>query len=192
MQRAFPYNLYELDVKFSFCDVVWRTLTQGHIQFLLWVRTWDWVRSHVKRIEINAKKSFKKGTFILIGRDVFVALTVVVAKSPYIYSWMWQFHFGSLQTWKSMIRIFWTNWLTSKTLQNLQGIGFTLDFGFKIYGDFTKSAPFNSDSRPHFLKNDKTNPITKLAGFLINPEKLYVALLYYRWLTHSKFPHSVI
>ena len=37
--------------------------------------------------EINAKKlkQQKKRAFILIARDVFVAITVVVAKAPYIY-----------------------------------------------------------------------------------------------------------
>ena len=37
--------------------------------------------------EINAKKlkQKKKRAFILIARDVFLAITVVVAKAPYIY-----------------------------------------------------------------------------------------------------------
>jgi len=31
---------------------------------------------------------------------------------------------------------------TLQNIANLQDIGFTLDFGFKIYRDLTKSAPF--------------------------------------------------
>ena len=31
---------------------------------------------------------------------------------------------------------------TLQNIANLQGIGFTLDFGFKIYRDLTESAPF--------------------------------------------------
>ena len=32
---------------------------------------------------------------------------------------------------------------TLQNIANLQGIGFTLDFGFKIYRDLTKLAPFS-------------------------------------------------
>ena len=41
------------------------------------------------------------------------------------------------------IRISWTNCMfTLQNIANLQGNGFTLDFGFKIYRDLTKSAHF--------------------------------------------------
>ena len=39
---------------------------------------------------------------------------------------------------------------TLQNIANLQGIGFTLDFGLKIYEDLSKSASFNSDSSAAF------------------------------------------
>ena len=43
-------------------------------------------------------------------------------------------------------------------MANLQDIRFTLDFGFKIYRD-----TFSIRYYPlHLIKNDKTNPVTKL------------------------------
>ena len=39
----------------------------------------------LKEINVKKLKQKKKRAFILIARDVFVAITVVVAKAPYIY-----------------------------------------------------------------------------------------------------------
>ena len=111
----------------SVCEVVWRTWTQGQIQFILWVRTCNWVRSPRLRREVhlslpykdnwNKRQKVKKGPFILIARDVFLALAVVVAKAPYIHECD-----GSIlllvQTRKSIRnQIRWTNCLHYKTLQ---------------------------------------------------------------------------
>ena len=154
MQRAFRYNMYEHVVKFPLATLFWGQ-TQGQIQFLPWVRTW--VRS--SRLHKEVKKE-KTRAIILIARDVFVALSVVVAKAPYI------------QEIDSSILVYCKLVLSKKekhpdsldklfTLQNianLQDIGFTLDFGLKIYRDtfWIRIHPL------HLIKNDKTNPVTKL------------------------------
>ena len=50
------------------------------------------------------------------------------------------------------------NLFTLQNMANLQDIGSTLDFGFKIYRD-----TFSIRYYPlHLFKNDKTNPVTKL------------------------------
>ena len=73
----------------------------------------------------------------MIGRDVFVALAVVIAKAPYI-----------LESDSSILVL-----LQARMIKSGKGsefvvqivyttkhcIGFTLDFGFKIYRDLTKS-----------------------------------------------------
>ena len=51
---------------------------------------------------------------------------------------------------------------TLQNIANLQGMGFTLDFGFKIYRDLNKSAIVQFRFT-HLLKNDPTNPVTKLS-----------------------------
>ena len=93
--------------------------------------------------EINAEKSKKKtADFILIARDVFIALAVVVAKAPYINK-----SDSSIFNW-FYCKLVWSNaekysdkldkLFTLQNIANLQGIGFTLDFGFKIHRDLTK------------------------------------------------------
>ena len=72
-------------------------------------------------MEINAEKLKKKvRIFILIARDVFVALSIVVAKAPYIYERR-QFHFGftanSYDQMQKSIKTSWTNCLHYKTLR---------------------------------------------------------------------------
>ena len=44
---------------------------------------------------------------------------------------------------------------TLKNIANLQGIGFTLNFGFKIYRDLTKSAFSTRMHALHLLKTAK-------------------------------------
>ena len=98
----------------------------------------------------------------MIARDVFVTLSVVVAKAPYIHEI------------DSSILVYCKLVLSKKekhpdsldklfilqNMANLQDIGFTLDFGFKIYRD-----TFSIRIHPlHLIKNDKTNPVTKLPG----------------------------
>ena len=96
---------------------------------------------HFKTVGINAKKLKKKqkknkgnkerkkterkSTFILIARDVFVALAVQTR----MIKW------GKVSD-----RL--DKFSTLQNIANLQGIGFTLDFGFKIYRDLTKLATF--------------------------------------------------
>ena len=82
--------------------------------------------------EINAEKlKRKKAHFILIARDVFVALAVVVAKAPYI-----------LESDSSILVLLQARMIKYGKVSEFVGqivyttkhcIGFTLDFGFKIY-----------------------------------------------------------
>ena len=96
----------------------------------------------------------------MIAKDVFVALSVIVAKAHYIH----EIDSSILVYCKlvlskkekhpdSLDKLF-----TLQNMANLQDIGFTLDFGFKIYRD-----TFSICIHPlHLIKNDKTNPVTKL------------------------------
>ena len=81
---------------------------------------------------------------ILMAGDVLVALAVVVAKAPYIH-----------QSDSSILVLLQTRMIKCgkvsdkleklfilQNIANLQGIGLTLDFGFKTYKDLTKSATF--------------------------------------------------
>ena len=63
---------------------------------------------------INAKKFLKNRAFILIARNVFVALAVGVAKAPYIHE-----SYSSILVYckRKSIRIRWTNCLYYKTLR---------------------------------------------------------------------------
>ena len=93
---------------------------------------------HFKRVEIKAKMlKQKKRAFILITRDIFVALAVVVAKAPYI-----------LESDSSILVLLQARMIKCGKVSEFLGqifnatkhcIGFTLDFGFKIYRDLTKS-----------------------------------------------------
>ena len=50
---------------------------------------------------------------------------------------------------------------TLQNIANLQGVGFTLDFGFKIHRDLTKIGTFSIRVNAlHLLKNDETNLVT--------------------------------
>ena len=86
---------------------------------------------HVKTVGINAKKlkkkknGNKKSAFILIARDVFVALTVQTRM---------------IKCGKVSDRL--DKFSTLQNIANLHGIEFTLDVAFKIYRDLTKSATF--------------------------------------------------
>ena len=97
----------------------------------------------------------------MIARDVFVALSVVVAKAPYIH----EIDSSILVYCKlvlskkekhpdSLDKLF-----TLQNMANLQDIGFTLDFGFKIYRHL-----FNSYSPTASNQKRQTNPVTKLPG----------------------------
>ena len=70
--------------------------------------------------EINAKQ-LKKSAFILIAKDVFVALAVVVAKAPCIYesdsSILVILQTRIYDEMRKSIRISWTNCLHYKTLR---------------------------------------------------------------------------
>ena len=170
MQRAFRYNMYEHEVKFPLATLFWGQ-TQGQIQFLPWVRTW--VRSPRLHREVHLHLPFgerwnkrekvkkeKNRAFILIAKDVFVALSVVVAKAPYIHEIDSSILVYCKLVWSktekypdSLDKLF-----TLQNMANLQDIGSTLDFGFKIYRD-----TFSIRYYPlHLFKNDKTNPVTKL------------------------------
>ena len=79
----------------------------------------------------------------MIGRDVYVAPAVVVVKTPYIHEsdssiWFYcKLVLSNAEKYPDKLdKLF-----TLQNIANLQGIGFTLDFGFKIYRDLTKSAP---------------------------------------------------
>ena len=78
----------------------------------------------------------------MIARDVSVALAVIVAKAPYIqesgsgFTANSQVKCGKVSADK-LDKLF-----TIQNTANLQRIAFTLDFGFRIYGDLTKSVPF--------------------------------------------------
>ena len=83
------------------------------------------------------RKEKNKRAFILIGRDVFVALAVVVAKAPYI-----------LESDSSILVLLQARKTKSGKVSEFvvqivyttkHCIGFALDFGFKIYRDLTKS-----------------------------------------------------
>ena len=73
----------------------------------------------------------------MTARDVFVALAAVVAKAPY-----------TLESDSSILVLLQARVIKSVRVSEFVGqivyttkhcIGFTLDFGFKIYGDLTKS-----------------------------------------------------
>ena len=84
------------------------------------------------------RKEKNKRAFILIGSDVFVALAVVVAKAPYI-----------LESDSSVLVLQQARMIKSGKVSefvvqivyttNIASDRFTLDFGFKIYRDLTKS-----------------------------------------------------
>ena len=102
----------------------------------------------------------------MIAKDVFVALAVVVAKALYI-----------LESDSSILDLLQAPMIKWGKVSEFVGpivyttkhcIGFTLDFGFKIYNRIHALC---------LLKNDKTNPVTKLSGLLSNPKNC-VALLY--------------
>ena len=107
----------------------------------------------------------------MIARDVFVALSVVVAKAPYIHEID-----SSILVYCKLVRSKTEKYpdsldklFTLQNMANLQDIGFTLDFGFKIYRD-----TFSIRIHPlHLIKNDKTNPVTKLPR-KVRSLKLYV------------------
>ena len=93
------------------------------------------------------QKSFlKKRTYILIARDIFVALAVVIAKAPYSHESDSSISVLLQLIWSNAERYRYPNKLeklyTLQNIANLQDFGFTLDFWFKIYRDLTKSAPF--------------------------------------------------
>ena len=85
--------------------------------------------------EINSKKLKK--------RISFPALAVVVAKASYmkvtVPFWFYRKLISSNAE-KYLDKL--EKLCTLQNIANLQGIGFTLDFGFKIYRDLTKLAPF--------------------------------------------------
>ena len=72
-------------------------------------------------VEINAEKLKKARIFILIARDVFVALSIVVANKGALHLWKRQFHFGftanSYDQMQKSIKTSWTNCLHYKTLR---------------------------------------------------------------------------
>ena len=118
---------------------------------------------HLERDEINAKKLQKEKTraIILIAKDVFVALSVIVAEAHCIH----EIDSSILVYCKlvlskkekhpdSLDKLF-----TLQNMANLQDIGFTLDFGFKIYRHL-----FNSYSPTASNQKRQTNPVTKLPG----------------------------
>ena len=76
--------------------------------------------------EINAKKLKKKRAFILIAKNVFVALAVVVAKAPYIHESDSSI-LVLLQAEKYPDKL--DKLIKPQNFANLQGIG------FKIYRD---------------------------------------------------------
>ena len=82
-------------------------------------------RYFLKKTEKERKKEKKKNTYILIAREVFVALAV---QARMIKS-------GKVSD--KLDKLF-----ALQNIAKLQGIGFTLVFGFKIYRDLTKSATF--------------------------------------------------
>ena len=96
----------------------------------------------------------------MIAREVCVALSVVVAKAPYIHEidssilvYCKRVRSKTEKYPDSLDKLF-----TLQNMANLQDIGFTLDFGFKIYRD-----TFSIRIHPlHLIKNDKTDPVTKL------------------------------
>ena len=119
----------------------WRTLTQEQIQLLLWVRTW--VRSprlHRGKLPIYLSLPSTSSLFR-----------------------KWPFHFVfTANSYDQMRKSVRANCLHYKTFRNLQGVGFTSDFGFKIYWELTKSAPFQFGFTSYICsKNDETNPLTK-------------------------------
>ena len=93
MQHAFLYNLYEHDVKFPLATLFGGHKHRDKFNFfseseLGWVPQ-DSIGKftyicHFKKVEL---KEEKKRTFILIARDIFVALAIVImfAKSLYIH-----------------------------------------------------------------------------------------------------------
>ena len=82
-------------------------------------------RYFLKKTEKERKKERKKNTYILIAREVFVALAV---QARMIKS-------GKVSD--KLDKLF-----ALQNIAKLQGIGFTLVLGFKIYRDLTKSATF--------------------------------------------------
>ena len=97
----------------------------------------------------------------MIARDVFVALSVVVAKAPCIH----EIDSSILVYCKlvlskkekhpdSLDKLF-----TLQNMANLQDIGFTLDFGFKIYRHlFNSYSPTASNQK---RQNEPSNKITR-------------------------------
>ena len=127
-------------------------------------------------------KKEKTRAFILIARDVFVALSVVVAKAPYIHEID-----SSILVYCKLVRSKTEKYpdsldklFTLQNMANLQDIGFTLDFGFKIYRD-----TFSIRIHPlHLIKND---PVTKL------PRKVHSLKLHVRQMIdmhHSMDPNT--
>ena len=145
MQRAFLQKLYEHDVKFPFpCQVDVNTGTnsisslspnlgavaktpQGSSPIFAILREMKEKRERyfLKKTEKERKKERKKNTYILIAREVFVTLAV---QARMIKS-------GKVSD--KLDKLF-----ALQNIAKLQGIGFTLVFGFKIYRDLTKSATF--------------------------------------------------
>ena len=93
--------------------------------------------------EINSKKLKKKKKERKQKSISLPALAVVVAKASYMRVTV-PFWFYCKLIWSNaekypdkLEKLF-----TVQNIANLQGIGFTLDFGFKIRRDLTKLAPF--------------------------------------------------
>ena len=97
----------------------------------------------------------------MIAKDVFVALSVVVAKAPYIHeidsSILVYCKLVLSKTEKYPDSL--DNLFTLQNMANLQDIGFTLDFGFKIYRHlFNSYSPTASNQK---RQNEPSNKITK-------------------------------
>ena len=145
VQRIFLYNLYVHGRKIPFAPLFGGRKHRGKFNFFseseLGCGPQDSVGKRSSPVfailreltAINAKNFLKNRAFILIARDVFVALAVVVAKAPYIHE-SDSAILILLQAEKypdTMDKLF-----ILQNFANLQGIE------FKIYRDLTKSAPF--------------------------------------------------
>ena len=121
----------------------------------------------------------------MIARDVSVALTVVVAKAPYIHE---SSRFSLVLLQAPMTKC-------GKVSRKVKEIAYAIKHceftRHRIHSKFRIQTSietwpnrhlFNWVDTMHLLKNDKTTPVTKFSGFLTHLET-YIVLLYDRWLT---------
>ena len=94
VQCAFLYNPQEHDRKFSFAALFGaEEVNTGTNKSEFGCGPQDCVAGkftyicHFKRVDRNKRKKvfLKKRTYILMARDVFVALAIVIAKAPYCH-----------------------------------------------------------------------------------------------------------